>query len=541
MTDEKADIIERDPVTFEVVRSAIYAICAEMKSVIMRTSFSPLLSLSADLSCAMLDPDGGVVGQGNDIPVHLGAVPFTVRAAFKSFPLSSWKEGSGVLMNDPYSGGTHLPDMSLIMPVFFKGALCGFSLSRVHWPDVGGVASGSSSICDEIFKEGIRVPPVRIIEDGQVREDVLNLILANVRVPEDRHGDFQAQIAGAKRAELRLKELVDRYGLDTVVGVMRDAKRYSERLVRKRLEGLPDAVVEHEEALDGDGIDENARPLVRVRIEKAGGTFKVDFSGSSPCVRGPINAPFAVTASAVYYTLMGLSGGDVPPNSGVYDVAEITAPEGSVVNASYPSPVVAANTETSNRIVDVLLAALSKAYPRHVPGGSYGSACVYTFGGHDPNNGRRFVHYETIGGGAGASMNRSGANGVRVHMGNTMNLPIEAVEASMPVRFVAYEIEYESGGDGQHRGGAGVRKCIEFLADGMEASILGERTLSPAHGIAGAQPGKPSRFTFFRADGETIKLNAKSGPHRISAGDRIEMVTAGGGGWGTKQSGEKLS
>ncbi len=532
MSFGEGTIIARDPVTFEVVRSALYAICAEMKSVIMRTSFSPLLSLSADLSCAMLDARGAVVGQGNDIPVHLGAVPFTVRAAFTAFAPETWRAGDGVILNDPYLGGTHLPDVSLIMPIFAGGALIGFSLSRVHWPDVGGIAPGSSSVCNEIVKEGLRIPPVKIIEGGTVRGDLLNLVLANVRVPEDRHGDFRAQIAGAKRAELRLRELAARYGVAIVAEVMAQTRSYSRHLVERRLALLPDAEVAHEETLDGDGVDPGVAPRVRARISKRDARFAVDFAGSDPCVNGPVNAPLAVTASAVYYTLLSLAGGDIPPNEGVYDVATITAPEGSVVNAVAPYPVVAANTETSNRIVDVLLAALAQAYPERVPAGSYGSACVYTLGGTDPRSGRRFVHYETVGGGAGATARGPGASGVRTHMGNTMNLPLEAIEAAIPVRFHAYEIVRESAGAGRHRGGAGVRKSFEVLADGIETSLLGERTLSPAHGVAGGSPGRCASFVCRRASGETMTLAAKSGPHRLGRGDRIEMVTAGGGGWG---------
>jgi N-methylhydantoinase B len=525
-------IITRDPVTFEVVRSALYAICAEMKSVIMRTSFSPLLSLSADLSCAMLDAKGAVVGQGNDIPVHLGAVPFTVRAAFSAFAPETWREGDGVVLNDPYLGGTHLPDVSLMMPIFVGGRLLGFSLSRVHWPDVGGIAAGSSSVCDEIVKEGLRIPPLKIIEGGQARADLLNFILANVRVPEDRHGDFRAQIAGANRAELRLRELATRYGVDVIAEVMTQTRAYSRLLVERRLQALPDAVVEHDERLDGDGVDADVAPRVRVRLTKKGTTFAADFTGSDPCVNGPINAPLAVTASAVYYTLLSLTGGDIPPNEGVYDVAKISAPDASVVNAVAPYPVVAANTETSNRIVDVLLAALAKAYPEQVPAGSYGSACVYTLGGTDPRSGRRFVHYETVGGGAGATAHAAGASGMRTHMGNTMNLPVEAIEAAIPVRFLGYEIVRESAGTGRHRGGSGVRKAFEVLADGVEASLLGERTLSPAHGVAGGGPGACATFVCRRASGEVVTLAAKSGPHKLMRGDRIEMVTAGGGGWG---------
>jgi N-methylhydantoinase B len=245
-----------------------------------------------------------------------------------------------------------------------------------------------------------------------------------------------------------------------------------------------------------------------------------------------VNAPLAVTASAVYYTLMCLAGGDIPPNEGVYDLAKVIAPPGTIVNAASPFPVVAANTETSNRIVDVLLAALAQAYPERVPAGSYGSACVYTLGGFDPVRRRPFVHYETIGGGMGAHQANDGASGVRVHMGNTMNLPVEAIEAAAPVRFHAYEIMRGSGGPGARRGGAGARKVLEALADGLEASILGERTNSAAHGVLGGGSGACARFALIRQDGTTAMLAAKSGPHRLARGDRIEMVTAGGGGWG---------
>lgn len=537
MKGASPSIIDRDPVVFEVVRSALYAICTEMKSVIMRASFSPLLSLSADLSCALLDARGHVVAQGNDIPVHLGAVPFTVRAALEAFPLQSWVAGDGVLLNDPYAGGTHLPDMSLMMPIFQKDRLIGFSLSRVHWPDVGGIAAGSSSVSDEILKEGLRIPPVKILAEGRPQPDLLKVILANVRVPRDREGDFNAQIAGAARADKRLVELADRYGAEALAEVMADAQEYSRRLVEGRLAALPDAEMGHAETLDGDGVDPEAAPIVRVKIRKSGGRFIVDFSGSAPCVRGPINAPMAVTASAVYYTLLSFVGGGIPPNGGIYDIAEIEAPVGSVVNAAFPAPVVAANTETSNRIVDILLAALAKAYPERVPAGSYGSACVYTLGGFDPRRNQPFVHYETVGGGMGANRQHDGVGGIRVHMGNTMNLPIEAIEAAIPVRFHAYQLRRGSGGVGRQRGGDSVRKSFEVLADGVEASILGERTKSPAHGVAGGEPGERAQFIRHRAGEPPAMLGAKSGPHRLAKGDRIEMVTASGGGWGATGDG----
>ncbi|MDN5844546.1 MAG: hydantoinase B/oxoprolinase family protein, partial [Alcaligenaceae bacterium] len=297
-------VLERDPVTFEVVNSALHAICAEMKSIIMRTSFSPLLSLSADLSCALLDEQCNVIAQGVDIPVHLGAARYTGLAALQRYPLDTWREGDGVLLNDPYEGGTHLPDMSLLTPIFSAGAFVGFVLSRIHWPDIGGIAAGSSSVSDEIIKEGLRIPPIKILEQGAIREDVLRLILANVRVPEDRKGDFHAALAGHARATDRVIQLCERYGVSIITGIMADTQVYSRRLVEAKLRDLPDTDVTREETLDGDGIDPDAAPRVRVNIRKTGVKLVFDFTGSSPCVAGPINAPLPVTASAVFYTVL---------------------------------------------------------------------------------------------------------------------------------------------------------------------------------------------------------------------------------------------
>lgn len=524
-------ILQRDPVTFEVVNSALHAICAEMKSVIMRTSFSPLLSLSADLSCVLLDKDCNVIAQGVDIPVHLGAARYSGRAALARYPIADWKPGDGVLMNDPYEGGTHLPDMTLMTPVFSRDALLGFALSRVHWPDIGGIAAGSSSVSDEIIKEGVRIPPIMILEEGQVREDVLRLILANVRVPSDRKGDFHAALAGHARATERVVELSERYGAATIMEIMDATQVYSRRLVENRLRELPDADVQHAEALDGDGIDPDAAPVVRVRIKKTGADLLFDFTGSSACVAGPINAPLPVTASAVFYTVLSFLGGDISPNSGVYAGVGIVAPEGSIVNARYPSPVVAANTETANRIADILLGALGQAYPDLVCAGSYGSACVYTMGGMDPTTQKPFVHYETIGGGMGGSASGPGISGHRVHMGNTMNLPVEGMEASMPLRFLEYSIVRDSGGTGRHAGGHGVRKTVKCLADNIQTSVLGERTRTPAAGINGGNEGALASFEIHTPDGPRT-LDAKSGPHRLMQGDLLIMTTAGGGGWG---------
>jgi N-methylhydantoinase B len=528
-------ILRDDPVTFEVVRGGLYAICEEMKSVMMRASFSPLLSLSADLSCAILDHAGDVVAQGNDIPVHLGAMPFSAKGILKAFPLETWQPGDAVLSNDPYSGGSHLPDMTLLTPIFDGEGVVGFSASRVHWPDIGGSSAGSSSVTDEIVKEGVRVPPVKIMRAGEPDEGVWTLLFANVRIPEDRVGDFRAQAACNARGVARVEEQIARYGGPAVRRIFAETQDYSQRMVEALLDDIPDGTFRATHHLDGDGYTEdsgNGDFGITVKIIKAGRKLHFDFAGTKAQARGPVSAPFAVTASVCYYTILALAGGSVPPNSGAYRVVEISAPEGSLVNAVYPAPVVAANTETSNRIVDVLLDALAPAMPGRAIAGSYGCAGVFALGGVDPKRGKRFVHMETIGGGMGASPQGPGIDGHRVHMGNTMNLPNESAEAGLPLRIEAYEFVEGSGGAGRHVGGMGARKVIRALADDIEFSLLYERALNPAQGAAGGSSGGAAAFAIEHVDGSHTPLSSKTPAGRLMKGEALWIETAGGGGWG---------
>ncbi|MGH3318812.1 MAG: hydantoinase B/oxoprolinase family protein [Streptosporangiaceae bacterium] len=525
-----------DVTTFEIVRGALSAVAEEMKSVVMRASFSPLLSLSGDLSCAVLDRAGGVVAQGDDIPVHLGAMPFTARGVLGQVPPEDFSPGDAVMTNDPYLGGNHLPDVTVMSPVFADDELVGFVASRVHWPDVGGAAPGSSSPVDEIIKEGVRIPPVKVVKAGRLDEELIALALANMRLPADRRGDLEAQLSGNRRGIARLDELVDRYGATTVTGVFADVQRYSEALVRQGLREIPDGTYAFEERLDGDGFETQDTPpdlVIRVRVEKAGDQIHFDFAGSSASARGSVNAPLSVTASSVYYTVLAALGGHIPPNSGAYRPVRITAPEGTVVHAAYPAPVVSANTETCNRIVDVILGALARAIPDQVVAGSYGSAAVYTLSGRDPRRDRPFVHYETIGGGMGAGDGHGGLSGHRVHMGNTMNLPIEATEAKLPVLVTRYELIPESGGRGRSAGGDGVRKVIRALSDDVGFSVLAERARTPAFGLRGGEEGRPAAFFVRTDDGENVPLLSKtSSPPRLRRGWELWMETAGGGGYG---------
>lgn len=524
-----------DPITFEVVRGGLVSICEEMRTVMCRAAFSPLLSLSADLSTAILDHTGQVIAQGNDIPVHLGAMPFTGRAVIAAIAAESWRPGDAVLTNDPYQGGNHLPDMTLVSPIFSGSRLIAFTANRVHWPDIGGSSAGSSAVTDEIIKEGLRIPPVKIVREGNIEPDVATILFSNVRVPQDRMGDLKAQIACNARGVQRVQELFDKYGAERVSTIMQEMKSYSRLQVEEMLAAMPKGRFEAEDYLDGDGFAEDhgdGKFRVKVSIEIKNDGITCDFTGTAPAARGPINAPFAVTASVCYYVLLAICRGKVTPNSGAYDTVEVIAPAGCLLHALPPSPVVSANTETSNRLVDLLLKALAPVMPDLIIAGSYGSAGIFTLGGMDPTRGRRFVHYESLGGGMGASKSNDGIDGIRVHMGNTMNLPVEAVETALPIRIEEYSLIEGSGGAGLHRGGMGVRKSMRALVSNIEFSVGSERSIHAAHGLAGAEAGRRSSSFVVRKNGDAQKLPSKIPAGRLDTDDVLVIETAGGGGWG---------
>lgn len=536
MSEKESPFVSSDPVTFEILRSSFYAICEEMKSVIMRAAFSPLIALSSDLSCALADATGKVIAQGNDIAVHLGAMPYSIQGALGSINLSELRSGDAILTNDVYKGGSHLPDMTLITPIFVGDEPIGYAVNRTHWPDVGGAAPGSSSVNQEIYQEGLRIPPVIIFKEGKLDPQISDIVFANVRVPEERLGDLYAQFAGNMRGVGRIKELVDRYGLSRIKRVMAEALQYSRCLIENEISSIPDGIYGFEEYMDGDGYGagpdgKGLRLCVAVKVE--GKSITVDFAGSAAATKGPVNAPFAVTASSVYYTVLAVTNPLIPPNSGCYEPIRIIAPKGSIVCAEHPYPVVSANTETSNRIVDVLLGAFSQAIPERVIAASYGSACIVTMGGVNPRTAGPFVHYETVGGGMGARPNSDGINGHRVHMGNTMNVPVEAIEAAFPIRIVSYELIRDSGGNGRYKGGWGVRRVYEALEPGIRFSVLCERALHPPWGLFGGGPGKRASFYMVGPSGDTRSLPSKVASLDLPQGHRLYVETAGGGGYGT--------
>ena len=518
------------PADLQIAHHRLAAIAEEMGLVLCRSAFSPNIKERRDYSCAVFDADGELVAQAAHIPVHLGSTPLSVRAAIERRLMAP---GDVVVLNDPYAGGTHLPDVTTVAPVHRRGRLIGYVANRAHHADIGGMSPGSMPLASEIYQEGLRLPPVRLVRGGAIDEDVLALFLANTRVAGERRGDLLAQLAALRIGAARLEAFVDRAGAAGARRAMDALQAYSERLTRAALRALPRGVWRAADRLDDDGFG-TADIRIAVAIRLAGGRALVDFAGTSGQVRGGVNANFAVTLAAVYYVFRTLVGHDVPTNAGFMRPIAVRAPEGSVVNASFPAAVAGGNVETSQRIVDVVLAALARALPGRIPAASCGSMNNLAFGGTwrrpggDPT---QFSYYETIAGGAGAGPQGPGCAAVHTHMTNTLNTPIEALEADLPVRVARYAVRTGSGGRGRHRGGDGIVREIEFLAP-AQVTLLTERRRSRPPGAAGGEPGAAGRNEITRARRTTVLPAKTSFPAR--PGDRLRISTPGGGGWGVR-------
>lgn len=515
-----------DPVRLEIFRHLLAAIAEEMGAVLRRTGFSPNIKERRDYSCALFTSDGELVAQAAHIPVHLGALPLSVQACREAFP--ELKPGDAVLLNDPFRGGTHLPDLTLVSPVFVEGNLLGFVASRAHHADIGGMAPGSMSLSREIFQEGLIIPPVKLMERGRPNPAVWELLLANVRTPDERRGDLRAQLAANERGVRRLQELAATYGLEALQAAFSALLDYAERLMRTLLQTLPDGTWHFEDALDDDGIGEESL-WIRVALTIAGDTATIDFSETDPQCAGSLNAVRAITVSAVYYVFRALLGYDVPANAGCLRPLRIVTRPGTLVDARPPAAVAGGNVETSQRIVDVLLGALAQVCSDRIPAASQGTMNNLTIGGLDPRTGRYYAYYETLAGGAGATPDADGTSAVHTHMTNTLNTPVEALEYAYPLRVTHYAIRDGSGGAGRHRGGDGLIREIELLAP-AQVTWLTERRRRAPYGLAGGAPGQPGRNLWIRRD------EVRPMPGKISfqaeAGDRIRIETPGGGGWG---------
>ncbi len=541
-----------DPTTLEIYRALYTSVAEEMGVALRRTAFSPNIKERRDYSCAVFDATGNVIAQGDHMPVHLGSMPMAVAAALRQIDL---KPGDVAAVNDPFAGGTHLPDVTLVMPVFSQSAdgsrqsaakpvpsadrslpsaVCLFYVAnRAHHADIGGGTPGSMGLATDIYGEGLCIPPIRLVRGGEIDDDVMRLILANVRGLDERKGDFQAQIGSLKTGAARLLEIVERRGAREATQYAAHLIDYAERLMRRAISLIPDGIYEAEDALDDDGVSNEPVPI-RVSITVKNSRASVDFSGSAPQVAGPINAVAAITVSAVSYVFRCLLGNDVPASAGLMKPIEVIAPAGTVVNAVHPASVAGGNVETSQRIVDVLFRALAKALPNMIPAASQGTMNNLTIGGIDTRpdqSAREFSYYETVAGGMGARAELDGMSGVHTHMTNSLNTPAEALEYAYPLRVREYKIRRRSGGNGRRRGGDGVTREIETLV-AARMSLLSDRRQRGPYGLAGGNDGTTGSAQIIR-DGRTLKIGSK-GSWELKAGDRVKIETPGGGGFGGK-------
>jgi len=539
-----------DPVELELLRSQLESVAEEMGQVLIRGAYSPNITERRDCSTAIFGADGRLVAQAEHIPVHLGAMPATVDQVRDLDP----EPGDVVVLNDPFRGGTHLPDVTLVSPLAPRGEVVGYAASRAHHADVGGMAPGSMPAgARDIHQEGLRIPPVRLVRGGTVVEDVEALVLANVRDPDERRADLRAQVAANDRGEERLGDLLDRHG-ERVIEAFDAAIGYSRRRTEAALRELPDGTYRASDAMEGDGLTDADVPI-RAAVTVDGASLAVDFAGTAGQVPGNVNAPLSVAESAVYFAARVVTDPSIPPNQGCYAPIEVSAPVGSLLNPEPPAAVVGGNVETSQRVVDVVLAALAEAAPERVPAGGQGTMNNVVLGTD------AFAYYETVGGGAGALADADGASGVQVGMTNTANTPVEALEASYPLRVERYALRTGSGGEGRHRGGDGLVRAVR-TGEAATLSLLTERRRHPPRGAAGGRDGATGRNLLVVPEGADVdagdplaeppegvcglvgpaddaavrELPAKATVD-LPAGSLVAVATPGGGGHGTPPEG----
>ena len=536
MVNKREDQAFSDPATFVVIKNSLYAAAEEMKVVLAKTAYSPILKVAGDYSCGIFDISGQMVAQGPDLPIHLGSMPDAVKAVVSAF--ETFEEGDVFIHNDPYFGGSHLPDVNVVSPAFYNDKLIGFACIRAHWPDVGSASPGSYGAVTEIYGEGLRLPPVKLYSKGFLNKDVDAIIFANVRTPDERRGDLGAQIAANRRATERLGALADKYGVDVLVATMAEVLNYSEKMMRTLLARLPDGKSTFEDFCDGDGVIEEGDAedqtfQIKMTVEKTGEHISVDFSGTDDAVSGPMNAPLSVTASGVFCALKTIIDPDglIPPNSGCWRTITVSAPKGCVLNAEFPSPVVYANHEISHRVCDMTFGAVAEFWPDNTMACSQGTSAVITFGGKDPRNKQRYVSYETIKGGFGARPNKDGINAIASGISNTMNTPIEILEMSFPVRVDEYVLVTDSGGAGRFRGGLGASRTWTVLDHKARASACLERTKSAPFGLSGGKPGLAAKIWTEAPNGDKGIAPGKGG-FDVPNGGQIHLRVPGSGGFG---------
>ncbi|ABI56456.1 hydantoinase B/oxoprolinase family protein [Alkalilimnicola ehrlichii MLHE-1] len=508
-----------DPIALSVFSSRMAAVCEEMGAVLRRTAFSPNIRDRLDFSCAVFDADGGLAAQAAHIPVHLGSMAYAMAGVIRRF---DWQPGDMVVFNDPFLGGTHLPDVTLVSPLFVDGERVAFLANRAHHADIGAVTPGSMPLSTTLEEEGVLISPVRLYRAGRRDEAVLQRIVSRTRNPRQAGGDFAAQASSVSSGVHRLQELVGRMGMSEFRAALAALNDYAERLVRAALVDLPDGRWTFTDYLDDDGQGQQDLPI-QVALTLDHHDAHVDFAGSADQVRGNLNCPLSVAAAAVFYAFRCLMPEQTPACAGAFRPITLSAPEGSLLNARHPAAVAAGNVETSQRVVDAVLGALAPALPDRIPAASHGGMNNLAMGALAEDS--PWDYYETLGGGMGGGPHHRGRSGVQVHMTNTLNTPLEALEMAYPLRLRRYALRRGSGGAGRHPGGEGVIREYEFLTP-ASVTLITERRRHAPWGLQGGAPGAVGEN---RLNGELLPGKVRL---EVAAGDRLTVMTPGGGGWG---------
>jgi len=509
-----------NPLEIEMFNNIFSSVAEEMGAVLERTSFSPNIKERKDFSCALFDPKGQMIAQAAHIPVHLGSMPLSVKEVIKSLKL---EEGDMAVLNDPYRGGTHLPDITVVAPVYHQGELLFYVANRAHHSDVGGITAGSMPLSTSVFQEGLLIPPLKAVIKGKIDENFISILKANSRAPVEREGDFKAQVMANRVGIKRLKELVEKFGALKLQAYGEALLNYSEKFVRQLIKEIPDGVYTYGDFIEDDGAGtKNIRVSVILTIKEDQAI--VDFTPSSLQVKGSVNAVKAIALSAVLYVFKCLAGEEIPTNEGIMRPIKVLTRKGTVLSPNPPAAVCAGNVETSQRLVDVLLGALSKALPEKIPAASQGTMNNLSFG-----NGK-FAYYETIGGGSGATSSSDGESAVHTHMTNTLNTPVEVLELYYPVEVKEYSIRENSGGKGLKKGGDGIVKELLFKEE-VELTLISERRVYRPYGLNGGSPGERGRNILIDENGNEMEFPSKF-TLKIKPGQRLRIETPGGGGWG---------
>jgi len=520
-----------DPILLEVLRNRLDAIADEMELTLLKSAASPIVKEGLDASAALFNVRGETVAQAAAIPIHLGALQFAAQRIVRAFPPERMRPGDAFLLNDPYDGGTHLPDITLAAPVFADGGAVALACTMCHHQDVGGRTPGSvPTDATELYQEGVIIPPTQLFAGGVLDENLLALLSRNVRLPEVFTGDLMAQVAACRLAETRLREVFAAHGAASVLGYIEELLARAERLTRARIASIPDGAYRFEDHLDDDGVAVGRRVKIAVTLRVHGSSMTVDFTGTDPQVRGPFNSVPASTMSAVYYAVRAIADASIPNNGGCFRAVDAVLPEGTIVNPRPPAPV-SCRTATIKRISDTILGALVRALPGRMPAASSGTLLVMAFGGSDPETGRPFVASELAAGGMGARPRKDGIDVIETDVSNCMNIPVESVEMNFPLRIRRLGLWTDSGGAGRYRGGLGLEKVFEATTTDVLISHRGERFASAPWGLQGGAPGSSARAFIVRADGRREELPSKK-MIVLHPGDQLWEYVAGGAGYG---------